>query len=226
MDRMNSKIVAANIDSASFDLQIVGMTCASCSSRVEKALNAVAGVTAASVNLATERASVTAHAAVDAGQRVAAVEKAGYEAVPVSAGEPAAPVEASGIAPVLISAVLTAPLALPMVLGWFGVDAMLPGWLQWLFATPIQFILAARFYRAAYKAVRAGSGNMDLLVAIGTSAAYGLSVYQLLTHRDGMGHLYFEASAVVITLILLGKWLESRAKRQTTAAIQALNARL
>jgi Cu+-exporting ATPase len=224
MDRMNSKVAAADIDSASFDLQIVGMTCASCSSRVEKALNAVAGVSAASVNLATERASVTANAAVDAGQLVAAVEKAGYEARPVVAGEAAAPVEASGIAPVLISAVLSAPLVLPMVLGWFGVDAMLPGWLQWLFATPIQFILAARFYRAAYKAVRAGAGNMDLLVAIGTSAAYGLSVYQLLTHPDRMGHLYFEASAVVITLILLGKWLESRAKRQTTAAIQALNA--
>jgi Cu+-exporting ATPase len=121
---------------------------------------------------------------------------------------------------------LAAPLALPMLLGWFGVDLMLPGWLQWLLATPIQFILGARFYRAAYKALRAGVGNMDLLVAIGTSAAYGLSVYQLLTQPPGMdmGHLYFEASAVVITLILLGKWLESRAKYQTSAAIRALGA--
>jgi Cu+-exporting ATPase len=127
---------------------------------------------------------------------------------------------------VLASALLAAPLALPMFVGWFGVDLMLPGWLQWLLATPIQFILGARFYRAAYKALRAGVGNMDLLVAIGTSAAYGLSVYQLLTQPPGMdmGHLYFEASAVVITLILLGKWLESRAKHQTSAAIRALGA--
>jgi cation transport ATPase len=89
------------------------------------------------------------------------------------------------------------------------------GWLQWLLATPVQFWLGARFYRAGWKALRAGSGNMDLLVAVGTSAAYGLSVYLLLTRPDAM-HLYFEASAVVITLVLLGKWLEARAKRQTT----------
>ncbi|MGH8805850.1 MAG: copper-translocating P-type ATPase, partial [Polaromonas sp.] len=98
-------------------------------------------------------------------------------------------------------------------------------WLQWLLATPVQFWLGARFYRAGWKALRAGTGNMDLLVAIGTSAAYGLSVYQLLVRGDhGMAHLYFEASAVVITLVLLGKWMETRAKRQTTEAIQALNA--
>ncbi len=218
----------AAADTASFDLQIVGMTCASCSSRVEKALAATAGVSAASVNLATERASVTANAAVSAAQLVAAVEKAGYEAIPVIDSEPSQPAAPGTIAtwpwPVIASAVLAAPLAVPMILAWFGIDAMPPGWLQWLLATPIQFILGARFYRAAYKAVRAGSGNMDLLVAIGTSAAYGLSAYQLLMHPDGMGHLYFEASAVVITLVLLGKWLESRAKRQTTAAIRALNA--
>jgi Cu+-exporting ATPase len=101
---------------------------------------------------------------------------------------------------------------------------MLPGWLQLLLATPVQFWLGARFYRAGWKALRAGSGNMDLLVAIGTSAAYGLSVYQLLADPAGHGmpHLYFESSAVVITLVLLGKWLEGRAKRQTVDAIRAL----
>jgi Cu+-exporting ATPase len=208
----------------SVDLQIVGMTCASCSSRVEKALHAIAGVSAASVNLATERAAVTADAAVSAAQLIAAVEKAGYEAHAVSEREAPRAHASSGVLPVVLSALLAAPLVLPMVFGWFGSAATLPGWLQWLLATPIQFILGARFYRAAYKALRAGSGNMDLLVAIGTSAAYGLSVYQLLAHPDPAGHLYFEASAVVVTLVLLGKWLEGRAKRQTTAAIRALQA--
>jgi Cu+-exporting ATPase len=221
---------AANAKSAmsadEFDFQIVGMTCASCSARVEKALNAVPGVNQALVNLATERASVKADRSVDAGQLLAAVEKAGYEAVRITAEHPeTAPASAlHSLTPVILSALLAAPLILPMILEWFGVDAALPGWLQWLLATPIQFILGARFYRAAYKAVRAGTGNMDLLVAIGTSAAYGLSVFQLLAQPHAAGHLYFEASAVVITLILLGKWLESRAKYQTTAAIRALSA--
>jgi Cu+-exporting ATPase len=217
---------AATIDT--IDLQIVGMTCASCSARVEKALNAIAGPNAASVNLATERASIAAPSGVSSAQLVAAVEKAGYEAIAIvddgGAQRTESPQQTAW--PVVVSALLAAPLALPMLFAWTGVDVALPGWLQWLLATPIQFVLGARFYRAAYKAVRAGAGNMDLLVAIGTSAAYGLSVYQLLTLHPGMdmAHLYFEASAVVITLILFGKWLESRAKRQTGAAIRALSA--
>ena len=105
----------------------------------------------------------------------------------------------------------------------FGGHWMLPGWVQWLLATPVQFWLGARFYRAGWKALLAGSGNMDLLVSVGTSAAYGLSLYLLLT-RGEAAHLYFEASAVVITLVLLGKYLEARAKRQTTEAIRALQA--
>ncbi|MDG0854764.1 copper-translocating P-type ATPase [Pelomonas puraquae] len=119
---------------------------------------------------------------------------------------------------------LSAPLVLPMFATLFGAHWMLPGWLQLALATPVQFWLGARFYRAGWKALRAGAGNMDLLVALGTSAGYGLSVYQLLAHGDQAMHLYFEASAVVITLVLLGKWLETRAKRQTTEAIRALNA--
>jgi Cu+-exporting ATPase len=107
----------------------------------------------------------------------------------------------------------------------FGADWMLPGWWQFALATPVQFWLGGRFYRAGWKALKNFTGNMDLLVALGTSAAYGLSIYQLLRHGEhGMPHLYFEASAVVITLVLLGKWLEARAKRQTTEAIRALNA--
>src|SRR3569623_58411 len=98
--------------------------------------------------------------------------------------------------------------------------AKVPGVWQFAFATPVQFWLGGRFYRAGWKALKARTGNMDLLVALGTSAAYGLRVYLLLRHGDdGMAHLYIEASAVVITLVLLGKWLEARAKRQPTAAI-------
>jgi len=106
---------------------------------------------------------------------------------------------------------------------------MLPGWVQLLLATPVQFWLGAGFYRSAWKAIKARSGNMDLLVAIGTSAGYGLSTFQVWQENvmhtgHGDGHFYFEASAVVIVLVLLGKWLEGRAKRQTTAAIAALQA--
>jgi Cu+-exporting ATPase len=112
-----------------------------------------------------------------------------------------------------------------MLLQLFGMHWMPSGWIQLALATPVQFVLGWRFYRAGWRALRAGTGNMDLLVAIGTSAAYGLSLYLLLQHAGaGMPHLYFEASAAVITLVLLGKWLEGRAKRQTTEAIRALNA--
>ena len=103
----------------------------------------------------------------------------------------------------------------------FGKNWMLPDWLQLILAIPVQFWLGGRFYRAGLKAIQNRSGNMDLLVAIGTSAAFGLSIYVM--GQDG-SHLYFEASSAVITLVMLGKWLEGRAKRQTTAAISALQA--
>ncbi len=207
-------------------LQVSGMTCASCVRRVEKALQAIPGVQAASVNLATEKASVQALPNVPVAALTAALSKAGYPASEIAAAAPPAPEPVGGLPawwPVAIGAVLTLPLLLPMLLGPFGIDAMLPGWWQLLLATPVQFILGGRFYRAGWSALRAGSGNMDLLVALGTSAAYGLSVY-LLARHPGHAHLYFEASAAVITLVLLGKFLEQRAKRQTTDAIRALNA--
>ena len=208
-------------------LRIGGMTCASCVARVEKALQAVPGVERASVNLATEKASV--HGAAAPGALREAVKAAGYDAAEVEEGAPAlAPVETGkgGLPswwPVAAAALLSAPLVAPMFGQLVGIDWMLPGWLQLLLATPVQFWLGARFYRAGWKALRAFSGNMDLLVAIGTSAAYGLSLYLLLAH-GGHAHLYFESSAVVITLVLLGKWLEGRAKRQTVQAIEALEA--
>lgn len=206
-------------------LQVEGMTCASCVGRVEKALKKVPGVSSAVVNLATEKATVVALSTVPASALKAAVEKAGYVAKDVSEAAPARATQLPDWWPVAVSTALTLPLVLPMLLSLLGVDWMLDGWLQLALATPVQFWLGWRFYRAGWKAVLAKAGNMDLLVALGTSAAYGLSVYLLFKHADhGMPHLYFEASVAVITLVLLGKWLEHRAKRQTADAIRALNA--
>jgi len=215
-------------------LSISGMTCASCVSRVERALKKTPGVTSAEVNLATEKAEVRflGRADVVLPKLVDAVEKAGYSAAPASDAAITAVSRAGQLPdwwPVALSAVLSLPLALPMAGMLVGQDWSLSGWLQLLFATPVQFWLGARFYRSAWKAVKAKAGNMDLLVALGTSAGYGLSLYLLLSGLGHGGHeqaphLYFEASAVVITLVLLGKWLEGRAKRQTTEAIRALHA--
>jgi Cu+-exporting ATPase len=204
-------------------LRIEGMTCATCVARVERALSRVPGVLSAEVNLATEVASITrmrGQARQD--ELRAAVAQAGYAAHDVSVSAP--PAAFGEGRKVALAALLSAPLALPMIGDLFGRHWMLDGWLQWLLATPVQFWLGARFYRAGWHAVRAGSGNMDLLVALGTSAAYGLSLVTWLRAPGEIAHLYFESSAVVITLVLLGKWLEARAKRQTTDAIRALNA--
>jgi len=208
-----------------FDLQVQGMTCASCVMRVEKALMKVPGVSEVSVNLATERATVQALTTISEEDLRRAVERAGYTARPVADALTQRTSERPDWLPVAAGAMLTLPLVAPMLLQLLGVRWMLDGWLQLALATPVQFWLGARFYRAGWKAARAGSGNMDLLVALGTSAAYGLSTYLLVKHAEhGMPHLYFEASAAVITLVLLGKWLEARAKRSTTAALQSLNA--
>jgi Cu+-exporting ATPase len=207
-------------------LSISGMTCASCAGRVEKALKKVPGVTEASVNLTTEKAHIKSSGGVTADALIAAVRKAGYEA---ALAEPATPAPKPGDAlpawwRVAASALLSLPLILPMLAMPFGSQWALPGWAQLVLATPVQFWLGARFYKAGWNALRAGSGNMDLLVALGTSAAYGLSVYLLWAQHghEGMQHLYFESSAVIITLVMLGKWLEERARSQTVAAIRAL----
>jgi Cu+-exporting ATPase len=214
------------------DLQVEGMSCASCAGRVEKALKAVPGVLDAEVNLATERARVQVTGDGDvAASLVAAVKASGYsvrsEGMPAgdASPPPARPrPRRDGPWPVALAVALTLPLVLPMLAPPFGHATMLPAWLQFVLATPVQFGLGARFYRAGWRALKARAGNMDLLVALGTSAAYGLSVQQWLVHGGHAGHLYFEASAAVVTLVLLGKWLEGRAKRQTTEAIRALNA--
>lgn len=224
------------------ELSVREMTCASCVGRVERALRAVPGVVDAQVNLATERALVTLVGGSAADMLPAlteAVSRAGYAAEPVSDGVADAAAAAgappartadfwSGPWSVAIPAALSLPLVAPMVLGWFGIAWNVPALWQWLLATPVQFVFGWRFYRAGWKALRAGTGNMDLLVALGTSAAYGLSLWLIwrgaAAHGESHPHLYFESAAVVITLVRLGKWLEVRAKRQTADAIRALAA--
>ncbi len=232
---MSDPAPAANPSSASSTesvrLNIGGMTCATCAGRIEKVLRKQPGVATARVNLASEVATIAfAPAEIAPPDLVAAVERAGFTALP--AASDAAEEEARRLADaraarkeallLVGAAALTLPLLLPMFLMPFGVEWMLPGWIQLALATPVQVIAGARFYRGGYASLRAGTGNMDLLVALGTSAAFGLSLYVLLT--DPMGHLYFEASAAVITLVMLGKSLEARAKRKTTDAIRALMA--
>ncbi|GAB4400411.1 MAG: copper-translocating P-type ATPase CopA1 [Rhodoferax sp.] len=208
------------------DIGIRGMTCASCVGRAERALKKVPGVQSVSVNLATESARIDVAPADQIEARLRrAVRDAGYEPVAAQAAVDAdTPGAWAGFAPVALGLALSLPLVLPMIASLWGEHWMLPAWVQFVLATPVQFVLGARFYKAGWHALRALSGNMDLLVALGTSAAWGLSVWLWWRAPDDpMPHLYFEASAVVITLVLLGKWLEARAKRQTTAAIRALH---
>jgi len=212
----------------SLELSIDGMTCASCVGRVERALAKVPGVKSVSVNLANERAHLELLGQIDPQTLIAAVTKAGYSASVWEVEHPQTDDQQQRLHrerwALIMAIVLATPLVLPMLLQPFGVHWMLPAWVQFALATPVQFIFGARFYVAAWKAVRAGAGNMDLLVALGTSAGYGLSLYEWASAAGRMPHLYFEASAVVIALVLLGKYLESRAKRQTASAIRALEA--
>ncbi|MBU3550189.1 cation-translocating P-type ATPase [Polynucleobacter sp. MWH-Berg-3C6] len=218
------------INSELFTLDIGGMTCASCVGRVEKALDKIPGVEAASVNLATEQARIRLNASspTKIEEVIAAVQKTGYEAQlssshAIAAGKPSQSFWGSdGLGRVLLGFALSAPLFLPMLLMPFGIHwALSPKW-QLLLASPVQFFLGWRFYRAGFKSLMSGAGNMDLLVALGTSAAYGLSIYQMLASTHAAHELYFEGSAVIICMVLLGKWLEARAKQQTSEAIRAL----
>jgi len=210
------------------EFQIHGMTCVACATRIEKALNKLEGVEAA-VNFASE----TAHVRYLPGlatpeQLVGAIRKAGYEASERveanAAGEKARRAVAYHAELRLLW--LSIGLSLPLLLGMFSMfgqahDEFLPRWLQLALATPVQFWIGRRFYVGGYKALRGGGANMDVLVALGTSMAYGLSAMVTLAGLRHQ-HVYFEASAVIITLVLLGKLLEARAKLGTSAAIEAL----
>ncbi|MFN7635393.1 MAG: cation transporter, partial [Acetobacteraceae bacterium] len=195
------------------------MTCASCAARVERALSALPDVVDVRASVAAEAATLSVLPGFRVEDATGALTSAGYalrsseaDRAPRSAGE----------APWLIAlALLAAPFLAGMLGMAFGQHWMPSGWVQAALATPIQFLFGARFYRAGIAAARAGAGNMDLLVAIGTSAAYLLSLWMLLTGHDAH-HLYFEASSLVIAFVWLGRFLERRAKRATGAAIAAL----
>ena len=219
------------VPARSLRLQIGGMTCATCSGRIEAVLRRVAGVTTAQVNFATEVATIAYTPGVVGPEGlITAVERAGYSALPAASDaaveEERRRAEARVARRELLllagAAALTLPLVLPMLLAPFGVHWMPPGEVQLALAAPVQVFAGARFYRGASASLRAGTGNMDVLVALGTSAAFGLSLAVLLGAVEG--HLYFEASAAVLTLVMLGKNLESRAKGRTTDAIRALMA--
>jgi Cu+-exporting ATPase len=218
-----------------FSLGVRGMTCSACAYRIEKALMGVSGVIEANVNLVLERADIKT-VSVQTGLRdlSEAVEKAGFEAVLNSeSGRRAAghtklrSAEQAQLRrdsyALMISGVLTLPLVLQMVSMLVGRPLHLSIWAELLLVTPVQFVIGARFYRAAGSAIRAGSGNMDVLIVLGTTTAYLYSLYLLISLGPAAeGQLYFEACAVIITLVLFGKFLEARAKRGTTAAIRAL----
>lgn len=215
-------------------LSISGMTCAACAARIEKALKKVNGVLNAVVNLATEKATVGyIPGKVDVAQLVASIQRTGYGAK-VAQDETSHTENEARIREYkkqkqrfIIGAVLSS-LFLVQMLSDFnhtfglisGFEFQLNAWLQLVLATPVQFYVGARFYKGAYKALRGGSSNMDVLVVLGTTAAYVYSVFLLFSGQT-MG-LYFEAAAIVITLIVLGKLLETRAKGQTSEAIQKL----
>ncbi|MDE2052537.1 MAG: heavy metal translocating P-type ATPase, partial [Gammaproteobacteria bacterium] len=206
------------------ELAISGMTCATCAGRVEKALAAVPGVLNAAVNLTSERASVEGAAGqLRPSDLIVAITRAGYDAELVT-GEleqdrrrklkESRRLRRDGWY-VAIGALLSVPLLLPML----GIPVA--GWLQLALATPLQFLFGARFYAGAWRALRAKTGNMDLLVSLGTSVAYFYGLYLLLFGPAG-ARLDFASAAVVIALVRVGKWLEARAKRSTTAAIESL----
>ncbi|MFZ4405904.1 MAG: heavy metal translocating P-type ATPase [Paracraurococcus sp.] len=212
------------VPEARIELGIGGMTCATCALRVEKALATVPGVLAAAVNLATETASVRIVAGTEEAALAAAIARTGYTVRRAeTAVADAAEAGSRERRDLILAALLTAPFLAGMLGMAFGADWMPPPYVQLALALPVQFRLGARFYRAGWAALRAGTGNMDLLVALGTSAAFGLSLWMLAKHgQHAAHHLYFEASATVILFILLGKWLEARARRATGAAIRAL----
>ena len=212
------------------DLAIEGMTCSACSARLEQALINSTGVLEATVNLALERAMIRIDPAqTDRDSVVDAVRRCGFDVgmqTDTSSDADGQTESERGQMirerrAISLAAILTAPFIVQMA-GMFA-DAPylhLPPWVQLALVIPVQFALGSRFYRGAFNALRGGGANMDVLVAMGTTAAFAYSVYQMVV--PGTGHLYFEASAVIITLVMVGKHIEARAKRGASAAIRAL----
>ncbi|SDE37806.1 Cu+-exporting ATPase [Paenibacillus sp. UNCCL117] len=239
LSRMEQKIQALGYGTVTelVDLQITGMTCAACAARIEKGLGRLPGVTQANVNLALETAHVAYNpAAVTAADIVRKIETIGYQAAVKGEQKDAGDRRQKEIKhqkrKLAVSALLSLPLLWAMVSHfsftsfiWLPELFMNP-WFQLALATPVQFIIGRQFYIGAYKALRNGSANMDVLVALGTSAAYFYSLYQTInTLTAGRHHqvdLYYETSAVLITLILLGKLFEALAKGRSSEAIKTL----
>lgn len=224
------------ITTEEFSFRVKGMTCSSCINTIENYLSKIPGLIESSINLANETARAKIIKGLVTYQIIEqAIRDAGYEAEIISEVSLKKYDENRQVELVRernklgMSVLLTLPLVMPMLLEPLGYHLMPPIWLQLILVTLVQFVFGARFYKAAFRALKAKTGNMDLLVALGTSAAYGLSVFQIyknwgaLEHLSHMGvHLYFESSAVIISLIMMGKYLEARAKQQTSAAIKAL----
>ncbi|MEP6997319.1 MAG: heavy metal translocating P-type ATPase [Betaproteobacteria bacterium] len=239
---MNASLAAATAATPEsrrrIELDLEGMTCAACAARIEKALRRIPGVEA-SVNFATETASATLGAAVPPERLLAAVERAGYRAVVRRDDEAERAADRARKAAAYarlrretwIAAALTLPLLAqmaPMLAAgdWFGAQSAhaewLPRWLQLMLATPVQFWVGRRFYVGAWHALRGGGANMDVLIALGTTMAWGLSAAVTVLGLE-QRHVYFEAGAAVITLVLLGKLLEARARSGMSAALEGLS---
>lgn len=213
-------------------IKISGMSCAACATKIEKRLNKIEGIVKATVNLATEKAIVEYDSSnIGISDIITAIEKLGYKAKPINEKDTGQEKE-DGLKrltiELFISIVLTLPLVVAMILNLLDIEIKLlhSKYFQLLLATPVQFIIGFRFYRNAYKAVKAKAPNMDVLIAMGTTAAYFFSIYNAfftkINQDMSMKQLYFEASAVIITLILLGKYLETVAKGRTSEAIKKL----
>lgn len=216
----------------SVELTISGMTCAACSNRIEKVLNKIDGVINANVNLTTEQATVEYYrGVVNSDDFISKIQNLGYDAK-VKEGQNQYSNKdkrlKKQLTKLVIAAILSIPLLATMLVHLFHMplpSIFMNPWFQFILATPVQCIIGWQFYKGAYKNLKNGSANMDVLVALGTSAAYFYSIYEMfkwLNHTTQMPHLYFETSAVLITLILFGKYLETKAKTQTTNALGEL----
>jgi P-type Cu+ transporter len=232
-----SKMSELDVKTEKVDLDLIGMTCAACATRIEKGLNKLEGVTKATVNLALESASVEYNPSqVNPQDIIKKVEKIGYQAKvkqdqTVDSTDHRQKEIEKQQGKFIFSLILSFPLLWAMVshfefTSWIYLpDMLMNPWVQLALATPVQFIVGKQFYEGAYKALRNGSANMDVLVALGTSAAYFYSLYLSiisLSTGEHMVELYFETSAVLITLILLGKLFEAKAKGRSSEAIKKL----
>ncbi|MBP1969928.1 Cu+-exporting ATPase [Virgibacillus natechei] len=235
LDDISAKIekIGYGVQTEQAEFDVFGMTCAACSTRIEKVLNKQEAVKQASVNLATESATIEYNAGLmDEADVIGSIQKLGYDAKVKADKEETQSHKEKQLKQmkikVIISAILSIPLLVTMLDHLFGIavpNLLMNPWFQFALATPVQFIIGWQFYVGAYKSLRNRSANMDVLIALGTSAAYFYSLYEAfrtIGNPAYMPHLYFETSVIIITLILFGKYLEMAAKGRTTQALSKL----